>query len=62
MHTTIGSVAHEIGFLSSINIVYYWIGFSQSIDESKIIAISMTVALDIVEWNGDKTITNTIAT
>jgi hypothetical protein len=49
LHTTIGSVAHEIGFLSSINIVYYWIGFSQSIDESKIIAISMTVALDIVE-------------
>lgn len=62
MHTTIGSVAHEIGFLSSLNIVYYWIAFIQSIDESKIIAISLAVALDIVESNEDKTITNTIST
>jgi hypothetical protein len=62
LHTTIGSVAHEIGFLSSLNIVYYWIAFIQSIDESKIIAISLAVALDIVESNEDKTITNTIST
>jgi hypothetical protein len=62
LHTTIGSVAHEIGFLSSLNIVYYWIAFIQCIDESKIIAISLTLALDITESNEDKTITNTIAT
>lgn len=55
-------MAHEIGFLSSLNIVYYWIAFIQSIDESKIIAISLAVALDIVESNEDKTITNTIST